>query len=323
MAVVSVATLGVSLCWLGLDVTLTKRLLGGWVVPTWAWREIRPMFHFSMWENAQAIGIYATTTADKLILTSFLGSGGLPFYAIAQRLFGQIHSAMAQQFSFMFPLLAADARDVFEVVGRIEDRARWFLAAIGALLYAGLFQVGVEILGLVVSPGFAERARWPVYLVCVQGMFFAFGIANFFLLYAVGDGSRNALFNVAERAWCLLLTWYWSRTMVTWARVSRNFCRGFGFAVCDGVAQNSEDPGARAGLFERLSVAPLLVPRFGYRLGAHEGLGGPVTRGVCARDNRKCGHRGGLPGDRGADVLPTAAAAGDGLRCGMYRDSEF
>jgi O-antigen/teichoic acid export membrane protein len=207
MAAASLAGLGVSVCWLMLDVNLTKRLLGGWVVPTWAWREIRPMFHFSMWENVQAIGIYATTTADKVILTSFLGSGALPYYAIAQRFFTQIHSAVAQQFSFMFPLLAASGDDVFEIVAKIQDRARWFLAAIGALLYAGLFQVGPHVLSLLISPGFAERARWPVYLVCVQGMFFAFGIANFFLLYSVGSGSRNALFNVGNGVGICLLAW--------------------------------------------------------------------------------------------------------------------
>ncbi len=207
MAAVSMATLSVSLCWLMLDVNLTKRLLRGLVGPTWAWREIKPMFHFSMWENVQAVGIYGTTTADKLILTSFLGSAALPYYGIAQRFFSQIHSAVAQQFSFMFPLLAAEGGDVFDVVARIEDRARWFLAAIGALLYAGLFQVGPQVLGFVVSPGFAEQARWPVYLVCVQGLFFAFGIATFFLLYAVGDGSRNAVFNVANGVGICVLTW--------------------------------------------------------------------------------------------------------------------
>lgn len=198
MAAAGLATLAASVFWLMLDINLTRRLLGGWVVPAWVGREIRPMFQFALWENVQAVGIYATTTADKVIVTAFLGSGALPAYAIAQRFFSQIHSALAQQFSFMFPLLAGAGDEVFDVIARIQDRARWFLAAAGALFYAGLFQVGPTALRLLVGPEFAESARWPVYLVSVQGVFFALAIANFYLLYAAGNGAHNALFNVGN-----------------------------------------------------------------------------------------------------------------------------
>jgi len=207
MAAVSIVNLGVSMGWIILDFNLTRRLLGRWILPAWEWGEIRPMFRFSVWENIQALGIYATTTADRFILTTFLGSGVLPYYAIAQRFFQQIHGALSQQFSFMFPLLAASGGDVFGDVAKIQDRARWFLAALGALLYAGLFQVGPHFLCLLISPEFAAHARWPVYLVCVQGLFFSFAIANFFFLYAVGDGSRNALFNVGNGLGICVIAW--------------------------------------------------------------------------------------------------------------------
>lgn len=198
MVAAGAGNLVVSVIWLGLDVYLVRRLLGGWILPNWCQAEVRPLVGFSLWELFNGFGIFVGNALDRLVLTTFLGSGSLPYYAIAQRFFQQIHTAIAQQFSFVFPLLAASGGSVYEVSGRVQDRARWFVVALGALLYGGLFLVGPAVLTLVIGADFAEKSRWPVYLVCAQGLGASAAIANYLLHYSIGDGAANAIYNVGN-----------------------------------------------------------------------------------------------------------------------------
>ncbi len=205
MPAAAASTFAVSAAWLILDAWLVRKLLGRAIWPTWCMAEIRPLGRFSLWEIFNAVGICAGNTVDRFILTSFMGSGSLPHFAIAQRLFSQIHTALAQQFSFMFPLLAATGGEVRASIAAMQDRARWFLAALGAVVYADLLLAGPTIVAVLIGPEFAEKARWAVFLASIQGLVFSFIITNYFLHYAVGNGSINALFNVGNNILATIL----------------------------------------------------------------------------------------------------------------------
>lgn len=199
------AAFAVSVGWFLLDFWLVRRLLGAAVSPAWCMGEIRPMVRFSAWELFSAVGVSLGTTVDRFVLTTYLGAGSLPYYAIAQRFFQLIHTALAQQFSFVFPLLAASKESVQRSIDAIEDRLRWFMATLGALLYAGVFIVGPAIVARLIGQEFADEARWPIYLATVQGLAVSFAIANYLLHYSVGNAAANALYNFGTNVVVVIL----------------------------------------------------------------------------------------------------------------------
>jgi O-antigen/teichoic acid export membrane protein len=205
MTVAGGANCVVSLVWLCMDLYFVQRLLGRQVQLTWLWVEVRKMLRFSFWDMANNTGMGVINSADRIILTSVSGSGALPFYAISQRFYQQIHMGLAQQFSFLFPMLAATGKDVYQQVESVHDRTRWLLAVLGSLIYGVLFAVGPLILRYLISADFASKSRYCIYLMCIQGLFSCFTIANYYFHYSVGNASINAIFNLGSGCTILAL----------------------------------------------------------------------------------------------------------------------
>jgi O-antigen/teichoic acid export membrane protein len=192
MRAIAVTGFAVNVIRLACDAYFVQRLLKRLPPLTWMWSEIRPMLGFGGWTYLSSLGGFLFTNMDRLILTTFLGSAALPYYAIPQRLYSQIHTALINQYQFVFPMLSAFGDKATIQIERVEDRLRWFVGLVSGAAYTGLFLIGPPILGLLVSPEFARQATLPLVLACVQGFFHAQMVVPYFNSWAVGSGAPNA-----------------------------------------------------------------------------------------------------------------------------------
>jgi O-antigen/teichoic acid export membrane protein len=193
MTAFAAAGLLVGLVRLTIDAWLTGKLIDGIPAPTWSWEQIRPIIRFGSWAYLSTIGGILFTSIDRLLLTTFLGSATVPFYAIPQRLFLQIHGALISQSSFMFPMFSSFGGEASLQIERVEDRLRWFTALLAAGIYSGLAFVGPNLMGLLVNPDFGRSVTAPMILVCVQGFFHAQMIVPYYTSWSVSAGAPNTV----------------------------------------------------------------------------------------------------------------------------------
>ena len=156
------------------------------------------MLSFGGWSYLGTLGGFLFTNADRLILTTFLGSTVLPYYVMPQRLFLQLHTSLSGQLQFLFPMFSALGEAASAEIERLEDRLRWFIALISAAAYIGLGLIGPLILARLVNAEFASRATLPLLLVCVQGFLTAQNIYPYYGSWALGIGAPNAVAQIAN-----------------------------------------------------------------------------------------------------------------------------
>ncbi len=198
MTTVALVGLGVAVLRVICDAYFMRKLLGAIPLLAWPWREIRPMLKFGGWAYLGTVGAFLFTNIDRLILTTFLGSAALPYYVVPQRLYSQVHAALAGQTAFLFPMFSALGETAAHEIARLEDRLRWFIALISAAVYTGLGLTGTLVLAKLVNPDFAARATVPLVLVCVQGFLNAQNIYPYFSSWAIGKGAPNAVAQIAN-----------------------------------------------------------------------------------------------------------------------------
>jgi len=204
MAALAAVRFGVILCRFLVSAYYVHRLLHGTAWPTWSWKEIRPMLGFGGWVYLGTIGRTLLQRIDRLVLVTFLGSSALPYYEVPQRIYGQVHGALARQSQFLFPMLASYGDAIAVQVKRLDDRLRWFIALASGFAYTGVALIGPDLLGMIVGHDFGLKVRLPVYLMCVQGFFQAQDIVPYYESYAAGFGKPNAVVELTQGALVVL-----------------------------------------------------------------------------------------------------------------------
>lgn len=174
-------------------IMIVYRLTGELVFPIWNFRELKTMARFGGWAYLGTLSSLLISNADKFILTAFLGSQSLPYYVIGQRAITQVHTFLAGQSQFLFPMLAGKGEQIKEVVNNIEDRLRWFVAALSSITYGGLAIVAYPLLTILIGEDFAKIAFAPFLIACIQGFLVSTNIVSFHLNWAKGYGAPNAV----------------------------------------------------------------------------------------------------------------------------------
>jgi O-antigen/teichoic acid export membrane protein len=193
MGSLALVALIIMLIQFAVNILWVRRLLKGIIVPSWNWVELRSMVKFGGWVWLADIGGIVNGSLDKVILTSFLGSASLPYYVVGQRMINQIHGMLANQSQFIFPMLAAKDDQVEGAILQVEDRLRWFVAFMGAVIYGALGIVAYPLLAKLVGPAFADRALLPFALACLQGFLVAQTIVPYQISWGEGRGAPNAV----------------------------------------------------------------------------------------------------------------------------------
>lgn len=181
-----------------LDVVLLKRLLYGIPYPALLWREVRQAMGFGAWNYASRLGQFFYGSADRIILTAYLGASALPFYALPQRFVEQIHGLLAGQLHFLFPYFSALGKDSSSIIQQVEDRARWILALAAVILYGGVALFGQPLLTVLIDAEFAVQASVPLQLACIQGVFMAQNIFNYYATWSQNEAKVNAVYDLTS-----------------------------------------------------------------------------------------------------------------------------
>jgi len=185
------------------DAVFVTRILKKFPWPTWCWQEIKPMIGFGGWSYLASLGGFLFTNADRLILTSFLGSAAMPYYTIPQSLYTQAHSALASQARFLFPMVASFGKHATTQIAQYEDRMRWFVALVSGIIYAGIAIAGPSILAILVNPDFARLSKIPLFLACIQGFSHAQMIVPYYTSWGIGKGAPNTTAQIVNG--CLVI----------------------------------------------------------------------------------------------------------------------
>jgi O-antigen/teichoic acid export membrane protein len=185
---------------LAISILLASRLVQMIIIPTWNLSELCSMLRFGGWVYLGQVFSLLGGSLDKVLLTTFLGSGVLPYYAIGQRAVLQVHALLTSQSQYLFPMLAAKGDQMSSAVERVEDRLRWFVGFISATIYGGLAIMAYPLLAKLVGDGFARQALVLFVLACVQGFFVAQAIVPYFVSLGEGRAAPNTVLTVVNSA---------------------------------------------------------------------------------------------------------------------------
>jgi O-antigen/teichoic acid export membrane protein len=186
MASLALVNVVVSFVWLAADALLTRRLLGGWVLPVWHKEELRPLARFGLWAWSGDTVSAIANNLGSMVINYYLGSAPLPYIALPQRIAVQVHVFFANCSYFLFPTLAAQGEKSGGDIARVEDRMRWFVAAGGWPVYVALILAGSTLLTLMAGADFARHAYLPLVMFCVVYAVNAQNIVYTFSTAAVG-----------------------------------------------------------------------------------------------------------------------------------------
>ena len=205
MSAVALGGFVVNLLWLAYDCRLVSNLLSGWVRPSWYWPHLRPMLRLSCWGWLAYTAGFLYDNLDRIVLTSFLGSAALPYYALPHRFALNLHAMLSSQLYFIFPMFAGSAADPKTTIRGVEDRLRWFVSAASCSLFGALALVGPWGMSVLVGSEFAGKATLPLYLACLYGCVHSQQIVYFYSTWAVGSPAPNVVSD-AIAAICIIVS---------------------------------------------------------------------------------------------------------------------
>ncbi len=198
---------------IGYDAYFAGRLLHGIPIPAWHWHELRSMVGFGGWAYLGTLGRFLFTNVDRLVLTAFLGSASLPYYAIAQRLYSQLHGMLVSQWQFLFPMFSSSGEGTAGDYEKLEDRLRWFVGLVSAGAYILALFIAPAILTRVVGIEFVQKSMLPIELACIQGYFHAQMIVPYFGSWGAGHAAPNTIAQLVNGSMVIvtavLLIPYW------------------------------------------------------------------------------------------------------------------
>jgi len=196
MAALAIVSFLIPLIHIVVTIRIVRHLTCGLVLPKWNFSEIRLMFGFGSWAYLGSLSSLLADGLDKIILTTLLGSQSLPYYVLGQKTIRRIHTALAGQSQFLFPMLANQGERVGTVVNQIEDRYRWFVAFLSAMIYGILAMAAYPLLVALIGEEFAKTALLPFTLACLQGYFISQAIVPYYVSWSEGRGAPNAILSL-------------------------------------------------------------------------------------------------------------------------------
>ncbi|MBV5262353.1 oligosaccharide flippase family protein, partial [Synechococcus moorigangaii CMS01] len=195
LALIQVISLFIKLL---LKAFIVFKLLNVVTYPLWDKVVFVELWSFGKWIYLTQLTSSLMNGLDKIFLTSMFGSSLLPLYAFPQRIYQLVHSILLGQSSYLFPLLSSQGERMDIISLQIEDRVRWFLGLLAALIYSGLIIIGPSMLSIIVDSQFSERASFTLITYCWVGFIQANYIASYQISLSQGESKKNwitALFN--------------------------------------------------------------------------------------------------------------------------------
>lgn len=170
---------------------IVSRILGFLTRPSWSQPIFNELWAFGKWVYMTQIKVIFFDGVDKIFLTTIFGSSSLPFYTFAQRIYLTAHGMLVGQSSYLFPMLSAQGERMELVAEQIEDRLRWLIGLLAALIYSGLIIAGPALLTLIINADFSRNASFQLFIFSWVGYIHAQAIVTFFFNFSKGNAKEN------------------------------------------------------------------------------------------------------------------------------------
>lgn len=182
-------TLGLTIISTFAQATAAGRLLGSFnFLPLWDLVTLREIMSFGLWSWLQAISGVLFGQADRLLITSMLGTTALAYYSVCIQLAQQVHSLLASATSFMFPLSSAmSGNDDRSGVVTMYRRILPAVITLTIALVIPIYLLSPAFLSIWVGPEFSHNGATVLpFLVIAFGGLAAFTIVPYYILNGLG-----------------------------------------------------------------------------------------------------------------------------------------
>lgn len=164
----------------------SAHVLGFVARPKWSSAALRGVWRYSRWFYFASLFALGFSGFDRMTLVTQFGSALLPIYVLARRFYEVAHDILTSQTAYFVPMISTILSEGDGTAVDLDDRLKWFVAALAAWLYAGVLLIGPGLLVLSVSPEFARSARVPLLIMAVVGFLHAQAIVPFYFAQAEG-----------------------------------------------------------------------------------------------------------------------------------------
>ena len=173
-------------------------LLGtGNLWPVWDTRYVTEAIRFGKWTWLQLIGGALYSTADRLLVGSFLGAGALADYSICLQLAQQVHTVPAAGAGFMFPMVSRKLA-AGESVLKVAVYGMLVFGAGALALAAPIFLFGHWILSVWIGEAFAAQNLGVLQLLAAGFVLLALNIGPHYFLLGSDGAHVVAWSNIAS-----------------------------------------------------------------------------------------------------------------------------
>jgi O-antigen/teichoic acid export membrane protein len=188
------------------DIFVVNTLIGEIILPGWEKGIISSLFSFGFWGWLGNTGNIILFNLTTIVLTKELGTGALMYISLPQSMIIQVGQFIIGSAYFIFPTLANQGNHIYDVISRIEDRVRWFIAllSIGAFTFLLLFSS--NLLTILVNKDYSLHASHSLTIFCLYGMIWAQEIFYVFANMAIGNVKANSITLLLTSLMTLLLT---------------------------------------------------------------------------------------------------------------------
>lgn len=156
---------------------------------------IKGILHYAAWGWVQGLGGLLWSTADRMIVGSYLGATSLAHYAVISQLAQQVHALPAASFSVIFPMLSRRLASTEGLpVSGVIGRAFAVEAGIAASLALGLVAFGPLIMFHWIGP--ISGGRPVLYAITAAYFVLALNVVPHYFLLAGGKIRFLAIINV-------------------------------------------------------------------------------------------------------------------------------
>jgi O-antigen/teichoic acid export membrane protein len=171
-----------------------KGWLGFWIFPRWNRSEARNLWSFGKAVALNQAGGLMANTVGQWILTSYLGSSALPYFVIPRNIAQRVHSLLAGQANFIFPMLSSESSErSVESLYAIYDKLQWLAVSCSALIYMLLFVLASPILTIWLGEEFAQFGILPWQICMVPYFFLAMNIVPYYVTYSIKRPMANTV----------------------------------------------------------------------------------------------------------------------------------
>ncbi len=124
---------------------------------------------------------------DRMLLGATLSPSVIAYYAVAQRLAGQVHMLLSRAFAFLFPLAGGlhEAGNQ-QKLQQLYHRSTQLVIILSSAMTIPLLALGRDVLQLWVGNAFAEQAATALFVFCIRSSFLPLSTLTSILLNLAG-----------------------------------------------------------------------------------------------------------------------------------------